>query len=164
MAVLARRDDGLEIDDDPARVDLDATFALVVGEGYWADSRTREAVEASVRGSWVFGVYDGPAQIAFARMVTDRATFAWLCDVFVVERAHVVGDAGEQGPDRRELARNPVVLDQSLQGITHRRRHLARETGDTEPGRDPWWVHLGSNQGPAGYEPVALTAELWTLC
>ena len=27
----------------------------------------------------------------------------------------------------------------------------------------PWWVHLDSNQGPAGYEPVALTAELWTL-
>lgn len=83
--MLARRHDGLEIDDDPARIDLDATFALVVGEGYWANSRTRDAVAASVQGSWVFGVYDGPAQIAFARMVTDRATFAWLCDVIVTE-------------------------------------------------------------------------------
>lgn len=85
MTVLARRHDGLEIDDDPDRVDLDATFALVVGEGYWANSRTREAVAASVRGSWVFGVYDGGTQIGFARAVTDRATFAWLCDVIVTE-------------------------------------------------------------------------------
>jgi GNAT superfamily N-acetyltransferase len=85
VTVLARRADGLEIDDDPDRVDLDATFSLVVGEGYWANSRSREAVEASVRGSWVFAVYDGPAQIAFARAVTDRATFAWLCDVIVTE-------------------------------------------------------------------------------
>jgi GNAT superfamily N-acetyltransferase len=85
MAVLARRDDGLVIDDDPARVDLDATYALVVGEGYWANNRTPEAVAASVLGSWVFGVYDGAAQIGFARAVTDRATFAWLCDVIVTE-------------------------------------------------------------------------------
>lgn len=85
MAVLARRDDGLVIDDDPARVDLDATYAMVVGEGYWANARTPEAVEASVRGSWVFGVYDGDQQVGFARAVTDRATFAWICDVIVTE-------------------------------------------------------------------------------
>jgi GNAT superfamily N-acetyltransferase len=85
MALLARRDDGLVIDDDPARVDLAATHAMVVGEGYWANSRTAEAVEASVRGSWVFGVYDGERQVGFARAVTDRATFAWVCDVIVDE-------------------------------------------------------------------------------
>jgi GNAT superfamily N-acetyltransferase len=85
VTVLARRDDGLVIDDDPDRVDLAATFAMVVGEGYWATSRTPESVAASVRGSWVFGVYDGGAQIGFARAVTDRATFAWICDVIVTE-------------------------------------------------------------------------------
>ena len=46
MSVLARRDDGLVIDDDPDRVDLDATYAMVVGEGYWADARTAETVAA----------------------------------------------------------------------------------------------------------------------
>ena len=85
MSVLARRDDGLVIDDDPDRVDLDATYAMVVGEGYWANARTAETVAASVRGSWVFAVYDGDTQIGFARAVTDRASFAWICDVIVTE-------------------------------------------------------------------------------
>ena len=85
MSVLARRDDGLVIDDDPARVDLDATFSMVVGEGYWANARSRETVAASIGGSWVFGVYDGERQVGFARAVTDRATFAWVCDVVVTD-------------------------------------------------------------------------------
>ncbi|HET7901612.1 MAG TPA: GNAT family N-acetyltransferase [Candidatus Nanopelagicales bacterium] len=85
MTVLARRDDGLEIDDDPARVDVDRTFELVVGQGYWASDRSREAVAAAIPASWCFAVYDGERQVAFARAVTDRVTFAWVCDVIVDE-------------------------------------------------------------------------------
>ena len=85
MSILSRRPDGLEIDDDPDRVDVDATFALVVGQGYWARSRPQAVVQASIRSSWVFGVYDGERQVGFARVVTDRATFAWICDVIVDE-------------------------------------------------------------------------------
>jgi len=85
MAVLASREDGLEIDDDPARIDPDRTFDLVVGQGYWANDRTREEVARSIPASWCFGVYDGAAQVAFARVVTDRVTFAWVCDVIVDE-------------------------------------------------------------------------------
>jgi GNAT superfamily N-acetyltransferase len=85
MTVLARRDDGIEIDDDPTRVDPDRTFALVVGQGYWANDRSRETVAASIGASWSFGVYDGPSMIGFARVVTDRLTFAWICDVIVDE-------------------------------------------------------------------------------
>ncbi len=87
MVVLARRDDGLEIDDDPARVDPDATFDLVVGQGYWANDRSREQVARSIPASWCFGVYDGAEQVGFARVVTDRVTFAWVCDV-IVDEAH----------------------------------------------------------------------------
>jgi GNAT superfamily N-acetyltransferase len=85
VTVLARRDDGLEIDDDGERVDLDTTYDLVVGQGYWADDRSRETVADSIPGSWAFGVYDGSTQVGFARVVTDRATFAWICDVIVDE-------------------------------------------------------------------------------
>jgi GNAT superfamily N-acetyltransferase len=85
VTVLARRADGLEVDDDPARLDLETTYGLVVGQGYWARDRSRETVAASIPGSWPFGVYDGPRQVAFARVVTDRATFAWICDVIVDE-------------------------------------------------------------------------------
>lgn len=85
MTVLARREDGLEIDDDPARVDADRTYELVVGQGYWASDRSRETVAATIPASWCFGVYDGDEQVGFARVVTDRLTFAWVCDVIVDE-------------------------------------------------------------------------------
>jgi GNAT superfamily N-acetyltransferase len=85
VSVLATRDDGLEIDDDPGRLDLERTWHLVVEQGYWAVERDRATVAASIEGSWAFGVYDGAAQVGFARVVTDRATFAWICDVIVDE-------------------------------------------------------------------------------
>ena len=52
---------------------------------YWAEGRTLETVTASIKGSLCFGVYQGDAQIGFARVVTDYATFAWLADVFILE-------------------------------------------------------------------------------
>jgi GNAT superfamily N-acetyltransferase len=92
--VLSRRDDGLEIDDDPARFDVGTTFAMVVEQGYWARHRSREAVAACIAASWCFGVYDGLRQIAFARVVTDGLTFAWICDVVVDEPARGRGIGG----------------------------------------------------------------------
>jgi GNAT superfamily N-acetyltransferase len=54
---------------------------------YWATGRPREIVEKSIAGSLCFGAYlaDSKEQVGFARVVTDRATFAWICDVFVTE-------------------------------------------------------------------------------
>jgi GNAT superfamily N-acetyltransferase len=55
---------------------------------YWARAIPREIVERSIRNSLCFGLYDaGGRQVGFARVVTDRATFAWVADVFVVEEA-----------------------------------------------------------------------------
>ncbi len=85
MTVLARREDGLEVDDDPARFDLDVTYDLVVNQAYWATERTRDFVAQTIAASWSFGVYDGDRQLGFARVVTDRLTFAWVCDVVVDE-------------------------------------------------------------------------------
>jgi GNAT superfamily N-acetyltransferase len=85
MSVLARREDGLEVDDDPTRIDLDVTYDLVVNQAYWAKERTRDVVAQTIEASWSFGVYDGDRQVGFARVVTDRLTFAWVCDVVVDE-------------------------------------------------------------------------------
>lgn len=52
---------------------------------HWAANRTKETVEKSIRHSLCFGVYRQSDQIAFARIVTDFCTFAYLCDVFVSE-------------------------------------------------------------------------------
>jgi GNAT superfamily N-acetyltransferase len=88
-APLARRADGLEISLDPARVDVDRVHHWLSDESYWAAGRSRDVVERSLAGSMVAGVYTGPTAAAelvgFARVVTDGATFAWICDVFVDE-------------------------------------------------------------------------------
>ena len=52
---------------------------------YWAAGRPLEMVERSFANSLCFGLYERGRQVGFARVVTDRATFAWLCDVFVLE-------------------------------------------------------------------------------
>lgn len=73
------------ISTDPARLDLRVIHAFLQGS-YWASGISYETVERSVEGSLPFGLYDGVRQIGFARVVTDKATFAYLADVFVDER------------------------------------------------------------------------------
>jgi GNAT superfamily N-acetyltransferase len=79
--------DGYELDDDPARVDVDAAFAYLSGESYWAQGRERHVMDALVReATRVVGLYDpAGAMIGFARAVADRHTFAYLADVYVLE-------------------------------------------------------------------------------
>lgn len=72
------------ISDDPARLDFEAICDFL-SRAYWADKRPREVIQKSLQFSLNFGVYDGNRQIGFARVITDRATFAYLCDVFVHE-------------------------------------------------------------------------------
>ena len=75
--------DGYEIDDDPARLDLDVVHGFVTGS-YWAGGVPRDVVARSVANSLNLGLYRGESQVGFTRAVTDRATFAWVCDVFVL--------------------------------------------------------------------------------
>lgn len=72
------------ISTDRSRLDLDAIHAYL-SRSYWAEGIPREVVARSIEGSLCFGLYAGDAQIGFARVVTDRATFAYLCDVYVLE-------------------------------------------------------------------------------
>jgi GNAT superfamily N-acetyltransferase len=69
---------------DPARQDVDAIHAFLT-RAYWSEHIPREIVDRAVRNSLCFGLFDGAAQIGLARVVTDRATFAYLCDVYVLE-------------------------------------------------------------------------------
>jgi GNAT superfamily N-acetyltransferase len=82
------------LSDDPGELDFDKVFRWLSEESYWASGRPREVVERSFAGSWSCGVYaDGHGQVAVARMVSDGATFAWLCDVYVdaAHRGHGLG-------------------------------------------------------------------------
>jgi GNAT superfamily N-acetyltransferase len=75
--------DDYEIDDDPARLDLGVVHGFVT-TSYWAGGVPRDVVERSVANSLNLGLYHGGSQVGFTRAVTDRATFAWVCDVFVL--------------------------------------------------------------------------------
>lgn len=81
---VVRREDGHEIDTSAGRLDLALVHRWLATDAYWAIDRPVETVTTSVANSLCFGVYapDG-AQVGFARGVTDRATFAWLCDVYI---------------------------------------------------------------------------------
>ncbi|MFE7766733.1 GNAT family N-acetyltransferase [Streptomyces sp. NPDC057438] len=76
---------GYEMSDDPARLDVARIHHWLSTDAYWALGRPREKLESAIRGSLNFGVYEEGSgqQVAYARVVTDRATFAWLCDVYV---------------------------------------------------------------------------------
>jgi GNAT superfamily N-acetyltransferase len=90
--VRVRRDDGYEIDTAPERLDLELLHRWLSTDAYWARGRTADVVARSVDGSLCFGVYaPGGALTGFARVVTDGATFAWLCDVYVDRGARGIG-------------------------------------------------------------------------
>jgi GNAT superfamily N-acetyltransferase len=69
---------------DPRRLDLKTIHGFLACS-YWAEGVSREVVARSVEHSLCFGLYDGDRQIGFARVITDRAVFAFLADVFVLE-------------------------------------------------------------------------------
>ena len=74
---------GFEISTDRTRLDV-ALVHEFLQTSYWAEGRRRSVVERSIEHSLCFGVYHGGRQVAFARVVSDRAVFAYLMDVFVV--------------------------------------------------------------------------------
>src|SRR5690348_3921750 len=77
--------EGLVLDDDPARVDVDAVHDFLANESYWAKGRPRDVVERLVReADRVVGLYDGERQIGFARAFTDGTSLVYLADVYVL--------------------------------------------------------------------------------
>lgn len=80
--------DGYVIRTDLADMDLDLVHEWLSTDAYWSLGRTREAVTTAAEHSLNFGAFTGDGrQVAYARVVTDHANFAWLCDVYV-DRDH----------------------------------------------------------------------------
>jgi len=100
--------EGIEIDDDPERVDIDELHRFLTEEAYWVPGRSRETIERLVwESTRVVAAYDGDQLVGFARVVSDRTSFAWLGDVFVVEShrgrgigTELVREAVEYEPER----------------------------------------------------------------
>jgi GNAT superfamily N-acetyltransferase len=76
--------DAFVISTDPARLDRDVIQAFLAAS-YWAPGIPRAVVDRSIDHSLPFGIFEGDRQVGFARVITDYATFAYICDVFVLE-------------------------------------------------------------------------------
>jgi GNAT superfamily N-acetyltransferase len=100
-------EDGYELDDDRARVDVDAVHAFIT-TSYWAEGRPRETMAELVRdAARVVGLYRGAEQVGFCRVDSDGHTFAFLFDVYVLSEhrgrglgVELVREAVDGGPHR----------------------------------------------------------------
>src|SRR6185312_13978060 len=80
----------VHITTDPSRMDVEAIHAYLT-RSYWSKGVPREIVERAIQNSLCFGVFDGPKQIGFARVITDRATYGYLADVYILEEYRGIG-------------------------------------------------------------------------
>ncbi len=81
--LLNQTKDPFRLSDDESLLDIKKIHSWLSIESYWAKGRAFELVEWAFTFSYPLGVYEGKTQIAVARIVSDIAMFAWLCDVFV---------------------------------------------------------------------------------
>jgi GNAT superfamily N-acetyltransferase len=84
MIPFERRNNTFLVSTDHARLDITAVHAYL-SRSYWAEGISLETVARSISNSLCFGLFDRSRQIGFARVITDNATFAYLCDVYVLE-------------------------------------------------------------------------------
>jgi GNAT superfamily N-acetyltransferase len=80
-----------QIDTDPSRLDIALTHHFLAKCSHWAREIPLDTLRRAIAHSMAFGLYRGGAQIGFARIVTDQATFAYLTDVFVVAEERNAG-------------------------------------------------------------------------
>lgn len=136
-AVRSPRFPGCEIDSDPARLDRTLVHSFLRAS-HWARGIPADVLACAIENSIVFGVYRDGRQIGFARVVSDRATFAYIADVFIVE-----------GERRQGLGRwliETMLRHPELRGLrrwllgTRNAQSLYRRCGFTEP--EPPFVFL----------------------
>ena len=133
------------INTDPAKLDLEFIHGFLDRHSYWAQGRPLAVVRKSLENSLCFGVYAGVEQVGFARVVTDYATFGWVCDVFIAEshRGHGLG----------KWLIECVVTHPGLQGLrqiilaTRDAHELYRRYGgfDSLPAPERWMIRRSAS-------------------
>jgi GNAT superfamily N-acetyltransferase len=99
----------LQVSTDKDRLDIELVHRFLSGEAYWSRGIPRATVERAIAGSLCFGGYLGGRQVAFARVVTDGATFGYLADVFVLPE--------HRGQGHARTLMNAVMAHPQLQGL-----------------------------------------------
>jgi GNAT superfamily N-acetyltransferase len=138
--VFERHREGFTVSTDPARIDARAVHAYLSEESYWARGVPFDVVERSLQHSLCFGLYDADTQIGLARVITDHATFAYLCDVYVA--------TSHQGNGLGKWLMECVMEYPSLQRLrrfmlrTKDAHGLYRRYGFTETTEPERWLEL----------------------
>lgn len=91
----------LSITTDPATIDRETLYEWLA-EAYWSNNRSRETIDRSLENSDCYVALEDGRMVGFARVVTDRATFAWLCDVYV-------------GPEHRGKGISKALMDRIIE-------------------------------------------------
>jgi GNAT superfamily N-acetyltransferase len=143
---------GIELDDDPARVDVDAVHEYLSTDAYWALGRAHDVVDRLVReASRVVGLYEGERQVGFARAFTDGVSVVYLADVYVLAEYRDRGLG-------LELVR--TMVDESpwthLKWLLHTRdaHRLYRRVGFGEP-NERVMERIPPTQTSATHQPAA---------
>ncbi len=133
------RRDAFTISTDRARLDHEMVYKFL-HTAPWCKNISREVVERSIRNSFCFGVFEGTQQVGFARVITDFATFAYVCDFFIAESHRGRGLAKWlittilECEDLRSLRRRCIV--------THEAHGLYRQMGFMSARRPEAYMEL----------------------
>ncbi len=110
--------DDYEISADPRRLSVEVIHKFLAEEAYWSTGIPRPVVERAIANSLCFGVYNHTTQVGFARVITDKSTFALLADVFIL-KAH-------RGKGLSKRLMRCIIGHEDLQGL---RRFLLVTSG-----------------------------------
>jgi len=139
------------LSDNPATLDVDFIHGFLT-RSHWSQGISIEIVRRAIHHSLCFGVYHGQEQVGFARVISDRATFAYLCDVFVIEAHRGFGLS-------RTLVRH-ILSHPQLQGLrkialyTSKAHDIYRDCGFSESSDRNWMeihdkeIYLNERQSP----------------
>ena len=104
-----------QITTDPARLDLDAIHDYLSNHAYWSLGRSRETMQRALANSLAFGLFHDQQQIGLARVISDFATYAYLCDVYILDQYRGQGlgtwliDCVLKHPDLRDIVKFSLV-------------------------------------------------------
>jgi N-acetylglutamate synthase-like GNAT family acetyltransferase len=122
MAYYISEKDGYKISTDPEELDVQVIHQYLSVDSYWAQEIPVDVVKKAIANSLCFGLYKNNNQIGFARLVTDKATFAYLADVFVLEEYRGQGlskwlmEVIQSHPDVQGL-RRWMLMTRDAQGL-----------------------------------------------
>jgi len=144
---------GYKISTDKSLIDFEVVYKYLNGDSYWANGIQAEKLRKAVENSMCFGVYDRENnQVGFARVITDQATFAYICDLFILP--------GFRGLGLSKWLVQSILGHPELQGLrrwslaTADAHGLYNQFGFTQITRPEVWMEIFSP-----YQPVVMEED-----